>query len=853
MKGNKMSAILAILLMLSGLLTGASFIRPASAVSPVTTVQTFPSAVNYNYPAKGPGSTFYDNITVSNAVQLTGYQSGFTFNATALQVTNVTAGDFLIKPGMVLGVDYLNFAGTIDNVNGKVTAYVVTLLNTLLNQSGSGILFRVGFKVNPALWPPYTAYPAGTPGPVKMVHFNITTTDTTALILSNATVPQIMTSYSQVTDGTFSLSVTPTPPTASFFMTPYPINYWNNTHDGGGLALENFDASASTGGSPGYPPSLSVSFYCWNFGDGSGWFNVTSATTTHYYPAPPALPAYDLWTVTLIVNSTAGVSAPVTQQLTVMYLSAPPAVLANPQHVVKTYPTDPLGSTFVAYVDVGNVTHLYAYQAGFTFNPTYLQVMSVAYGDFLIKPGMVYGTDYFTLAGTINNVAGKVTSYAVTLLNPIYAQSIGPGPATGHLFVVTFKINPALWPPYTPGPVSMMHFSTSNTTDTDIQLILIDWNGTNITPPPALVKDGTFQYNLGLPQPPTAAFYPYPNPAYDGTPITFDASGSAPGWNGYAYVPIIAYYWNFNDGNTLATGSAISIHTFPHPGLFNVTLIVEAGPYSPTNMNSTTIMHQVRILVRTPCIIDVYTQNWRYIDPITLTKRPTGTGPYNPADLFRPGDFVQLFAKVTYNNVPVAGQLVSFAVYDNTGALVFYGTATSNAAGIAEYDFRIPWPSTGVTSEFGTWSAVATWQIGSNLGAPPWEVTQVDIVTFKVGWGLWITHIETRDSTNTLRSAFHRGEVVYVKLNVENDYMASVTALAAASLYDDLMVPIDGPALNANTFVPGNNPIYMPGVVIVSWAFVGTGTAKANIFSASPSAMGVSYCPEVSVLFTILP
>jgi hypothetical protein len=178
------------------MLCEALFIQGAYAQ--VLTVQADPAAVNYIYPAQGPGSSFYVNVTVSNGVQLAGYQSGFTFNATALQVTNVTDGDFLIKPGMVLGTDYVAFAGTIDNVNGKVSAYVVSLLNTLLNQSGSGTLFKVGFKVNPALTQNVTT-------PVKMMHFNITTTDPTALILTDVDGNLVTPAYGHITDGTFTL------------------------------------------------------------------------------------------------------------------------------------------------------------------------------------------------------------------------------------------------------------------------------------------------------------------------------------------------------------------------------------------------------------------------------------------------------------------------------------------------------------------------------------------------------------------------------------------------------------------------------------------------------------------------
>jgi hypothetical protein len=268
MKGKKMNVILAILLMLSGTL----LFPHASAVNPLT-VQTNPSSVSYTYPAKGPGSSFYVNITVSNAVQLFSYQSGFTFNKTALQVTNVTAGDFLIKPGMVPGSDYLAFAGKINNTAGIVTNYVVTLLNPLLNQTGSGTLFKVGFKVNPALAPPYTgAYPGSA---VSMMHFNITTTDPAALILTDASGTLVTPDYGHITDGAFTLAVTPHGPTAALTVTPASVPL--------GMA-QTLNASGSTQGWNGYA-NVPIDWYYFRFGDGNT-LNQSNAVATHTYAAP---------------------------------------------------------------------------------------------------------------------------------------------------------------------------------------------------------------------------------------------------------------------------------------------------------------------------------------------------------------------------------------------------------------------------------------------------------------------------------------------------------------------------------------------------------------------------------------
>lgn len=58
-----------------------------------------------------------------------------------------------------------------------------------------------------------------------------------------------------------------------------------------------------------------------------------------------------------------------------------------------------------------------------------------------------------------------------------------------------------------------------------------------------------------------------------GKTVTFDASGSLPGWNGTHFMSIISYDWNFGDGET-GTGMIMN-HTYIKPGAYNVTLTVQ--------------------------------------------------------------------------------------------------------------------------------------------------------------------------------------------------------------------------------------------------------------------------------------
>jgi len=210
-----------------------------------------------------------------------------------------------------------------------------------------------------------------------------------------------------------------------------------------------------------------------------------------------------------------------------------------------------------------------------------------------------------------------------------------------------------------------------------------------ITPLPQNIHDGTFELFV-TPVPPVALFVITPPPPnYVGDPELFDATSSTPGWNGYANVPIVNYNWDFGDGNVTNTATPITSHTYTLAGTYTITLIVTdadgrvSAPYPLTKTDITR---------PSGCVLDVFTQKWRYIDPIYLDPVQQGKGPGLPAELFRPGDLVQLYATTIYNGDPVQGQLVAYEVHDNNGFLVLAGVARSDANGLAEYDFRIPWP-----------------------------------------------------------------------------------------------------------------------------------------------------------------
>ncbi|MBX5326618.1 MAG: PKD domain-containing protein [Candidatus Bathyarchaeia archaeon] len=526
------------------------------------------------------------------------------------------------------------------------------------------------------------------------------------------------------------------------------------------------------------------------------------------------------------------------------------SIQSNPLAINWTYPTHTPGETFTVYVDVTGVGNLLSFQCGFYFNPTVLQVVSVSEGGFLSNNG---ADPILTFPGTIDNVNGEVIPFGYGLLGVDKAKT-----GSGHLIEVVMQINPALWPPDTSGPVLMIDLTV---TDMDLcETILMDKENYDVSPPPDQVYDGTFSLSAA-PAPPVAYFVTSAPPFYVDSPISFDASGSTRGWNGYDWVPIVDYAWDWGDGSPVEhTAIPTTTHTYswtPPPDVqsFTVTLIVTDEDGRVSDPFSRTLQVQVR---PSGAVIDLQSQRWRYQDPFLVPDPYFGEGLGYDCDLFRPGEWVELWAYVTYGGDPVQAQLISYEVHDNNDNIVLTGTAVSDENGWAYYYFRVPWPCDppGPESLFGTWKAIATWEIGTHgPGIPgydkPYAETINDTMSFKVGWGIWIVSKEECDELGNPKGDFFKSEIVYVKLGVQNDYMMARQVTLTVTLYDDLMVPINTPAMWVGTLDPGFQYITMPGIHIEKWAFVGTGTAKANAFTTLPFFNGISWCPEVTNTFII--
>jgi outer membrane protein assembly factor BamB len=453
MKGNKMSAILAILLMLSGAIFPVMVIRraeagsfplydqPASAIavnthpggSPVVTSPPFAS--NLSYLAGSQPKSFYAYIDVVNVTSLGAYSIGFTWNPAYVLVHNITDGGFLTSVPGSASTGLTPF--TIDNTIGEVDSIANAIETPLLSPIGSGHLLKVGINVTNFGPPPYTPpFPGSF---VNMLHLNVSAEASYQISIASNDTTDVTPSQSNVYSGYFKVYVTATPPIASF--TCAALNYWNDT---GGL--ETFDASASTGGNPGYGSDLPVSFYCWNWGDGSPWFNATAASgkkPSHTYPEPPGPPPSPVvYHVTLVVNSTAGTSAPVTQTFTLEFRTKHALTVSiSPTSVImdvgqsQNFTSSVSGGTspFIYHWYLNGVTVLGAKSQNWTFSP--------------ISP------DSYTVFVNVTDKDGTIekSNIASVTVNP--ALSVGISPAVsfvvlGHPLTFTSAVYGGTLPYY---------------------------------------------------------------------------------------------------------------------------------------------------------------------------------------------------------------------------------------------------------------------------------------------------------------------------------------------------------------------------------------------------------------------
>ena len=321
-----------------------------------------------------------------------------------------------------------------------------------------------------------------------------------------------------------------------------------------------------------------------------------------------------------------------------------------------------------------------------------------------------------------------------------------------------------------------------------------------------------------------------------GTPIALDGSTSTGGFDGTNQDPITIYAWTINGAgitNFMFTGATGSV-TPTSAGTLSITLTVTAPGASPTT--NTKVITVNAYAPATGAAIDLATQRG-------------GVGPNVTSDAFGPQELLVMNACVTYNNVAVVSEDVSFEVRDKFNNLVNVRVARTDANGIATASYRLPWPDVNPDSTFGTWTIFATVNVS--------EVTVNDSCAFTFNYLLKTTAVATLVyPSNAPASSFARAGStstgqMEVQISVRN--IASLTAYTGRvviTLSDEANVPVA--VITETITVPaGATHTDAQTLTIPHYAFVGQAKAYVDVLTNLPSVGGVPYCPEAATPFSI--
>lgn len=237
----------------------------------------------------------------------------------------------------------------------------------------------------------------------------------------------------------------------------------------------------------------------------------------------------------------------------------------------------------------------------------------------------------------------------------------------------------------------------------------------------------------------------------------------------------------------------------------------------------------------------------RKIDVFTQKMTFNGKGMNQSSDSFQPQELVILYALVTYNEVPLANMLVAFQVNNPANAfqnVTVVGVSSTNQSGIAQFSFRIPWPSENAEQPiFGEWFAIATVDIA--------EQVAVDTLTFQVGWIIKITNITTLNAELEPQTKYLRGDMIAFNLTIENIALTLKSATIIIDAQDAASYPILHTEMDNLVFQPGENHVCAPSQIPTT-AAIGEATISAVAFTAPPKIGGIPYSPAALSTFEIV-
>jgi hypothetical protein len=550
-------------------------------------------------------------------------------------------------------------------------------------------------------------------------------------------------------------------------------------------------------------------------------------------------------------------SASVTVEAPPLSISLVPHGATSGSTIVWPSNENPVGSTFQVDAYIAGIIssdNLWGWNLGVSWNPAVLECTAVTEGSYLDN-GTSGITDF--AAGYVNNAVGAIQGGVSDAFNTYESQSVG----AGVLMTLTFQI--------------LSYGSCSITLSPGTPATLL-----NNAYPHAAITGATLN-NLAYSWTPLPATAPVASAAVTNSPfgstsdntftlygITLSGANSAAGINTEPpgqTCPITTYSWSITligaSTPITMTGETVSLtdsQIGATPGFISATLTVTApsptGTPAPTYVDTASTTTQIQVESPTPGgILDIWTQTG-------------GQGFQQSASSVGPQQLVDLYAYVSYNGAPVADKTVTFQVTAPNGQ-VFYTTAATDLSGMAVDSYRIPWPDSNPTSDFGVVSVYGTVDVA--------QVLLNDTVNFYYGYQLQvdkvvITNGDTQSGTPTfdrygMAGTDHNpndGNIVTATVSVTNTMWTSQTFWLSAVIYDNNSVPVaqflaqetiqaatpfSGLETSAN--YPQVTQTYQITLTIPTWAYVGAANLYVNIFnstSASSLQNALAFSPQVS-------
>ena len=260
--------------------------------------------------------------------------------------------------------------------------------------------------------------------------------------------------------------------------------------------------------------------------------------------------------------------------------------------------------------------------------------------------------------------------------------------------------------------------------------------------------------------------------------------------------------------------------------MLSIILILDLVPLPARSLSSTS----------TGAAIDIFTEKTPF----------DGKGANKSSDAFEPQELVVLRALATYNDDPQCNMLVAFQVsgpLNAFGNVSFVGVASTDASGIAEYSFRIPWPCQNAeVTIFGQWTAIATSDIAGRV--------VVDLMTFQVGWIIQITELTTLSFQLRKQTVFSKLDLVVFNMTVQNIALTDKLAVLKVDVEDSRKNPIVHIQMQEILFPPGKSNVQASSQIPIS-AEVGLSNVSAVPLTGPIESGGRAYSPPIFTTFTI--